>query len=90
MEFCTSLNWLNLVALFFRSTETLADCDRKIPVEEENPISPPIEPGRRLRLIVSSTSSDEEKEAKKQGRTYIYRGQPAYLLRDIRGEQVMR
>ena len=75
--------------LFFRSIETLANCDRKIPLEEKNPRSPPRAPGRRLRLMVSRTSSDEEKEAKRQGRTYIYRGQPAYLLRDIRGEQVM-
>ena len=77
-------------ALFFRCTETLADCDQKIPIEEKNPISPPAAPVCRLRLIVSSTNSNEEKEAKKQGRTYISRGQPAYLLRDIQGEQVMR
>ena len=77
-------------ALFFRITETLADYDRKIPIQEKNPRSPPTAPVCRLRLIVSSTNSNEEKEAKKQGRTYISRGQPAYLRRDIRGEQVMQ
>ena len=45
---------------------------------------------RRLRLIVSSTSSDEEKEVKATERTYRYRGQPAYLVREIRGERVVR
>ena len=45
---------------------------------------------RRLRLIVSSTSSDEEKEVKATERSYRYRGQPAYLVREIRGERVVR
>ena len=51
---------------------------------------PPTAPGCRLQLIVSSTNSNEEKEAKKQGRTYSYRGQPASIVLGIRGERVIR
>jgi hypothetical protein len=76
--------------LFFRITETLAAGDRKVPIEEKVEVPPdPPAPRRRL-LIVSSTSSEEEKEVKANERNYRYRGQPAYLVREIRGERVVR
>ena len=57
--------------LFFRITETLVDSERKILMEEKYPIPEtsdiqPEAPVRRLRLIVSSSSSDEEKEVKRK------------------------
>ena len=65
-------------ALFLRITETLADYNRKIPIEEKNPISPPTAAACRLRLIVSSTNSNEEKRSQK-ARTYLYLPRPAGL-----------
>ena len=79
--------------LFFRIPETLVDSDRKILMEEKYPIPDtsdiqPEAPVRRLRLIVRSSSSDEEKEVKKKARSYSYRGEPAYLVREIRGSEL--
>ena len=63
--------------------------EEKYPIPETSDIQPEA-PVRRLRLIVSSSSSDEEKEVKKKARSYSYRGEPAYLVREIRGERVVR
>ena len=96
-NFIRSLIGETSIELFFRITETLVDVDRKVPIEakfqipEISPPTPPSAPApRRLRLIVSSSSSEEEKELKSKERHYSYRGQPAYLVREIRGERVLR
>ena len=75
--------------LFFLITETLVDSDRKIPVDEQASGSgiPPPPHVRRMRLIVSSSSSDDTGEEKKE---YRYRGQPAYVVREIRNERIVR
>ena len=39
---------------------------------------------------MSSTSSEEENEVKANERNYRYRGQPAYLVCEIRGARVVR
>lgn len=92
-NFVLALSGETSLDLFFRITETLAVGDHEIPSEEkvEIPEPPSLPPARRrLRLIVSSTSSDEEKDAKANERRYSYRGQPAYLVREIRGERIVR
>jgi len=96
-NFVLALSGETSLDLFFRITETLVDVDRKVPIEakfqipEISPPTPPSAPApRRLRLIVSSSSSEEEKELKSKERHYSYRGQPAYLVREIRGERVVR
>jgi len=92
-NFIRSLIGETSIELFFRITETLVDVDRKVPIDEKTEVSPS-PPARRLRLIVSSSSSDEEdKKAEapvaEQG-TLRFRGQPAFLVREIRGERVVR
>lgn len=69
--------------LFLRITETLVDGDRKVPVKD-----PPLR--KRPRLIVTSTTSEEDKEPDSLETAYRYRGQPAYLVREIRGERTVR
>jgi len=92
-NFIRSLIGETSIELFFRITETLVDVDRKVPIDKKAEVSPS-PPARRLRLIVSSSSSDEEdKKAEapvaEQG-TLRFRGQPAFLVREIRGERVVR
>lgn len=45
---------------------------------------------RRKRLIVTSTTTDEESVISDEKRLYSFKGQPAYLVREIRGERVVR
>ena len=60
-------------------------------IAPEDPSSPP---RRRVRLIVSSTSSDEVDQSSQPTREceagLLFRGNQAYLVRDIRGERVKR
>lgn len=78
--------------IFFRITETLVADDRKVPIDEkiELPHDPPPRPTRPLRLIVSSSSSEDDISVRTQEPTFMYRGQPAYLVREIRAERVVR
>lgn len=45
---------------------------------------------RRKRLIVTSTTTDEESAVSDEKSLYSFKGQPAYLVREIRGERVVR
>ena len=48
-------------------------------------------PPRRMRLIVSSTSSEESNRSDDAAKTGLrHRGEQAYLVREIRGERVIR
>lgn len=92
-NFILALNGDISMELFFRITETLADGDRKVHIDEKLELlhdPPPPRPTRPLRLIVSSSSSEEDREVKTQEPTFTYRGQPAYLVREIRAERVVR
>ena len=55
---------------------------------------PSTPPPRRVRLIVSSSSSDEStqpvREPPKRAAGLSFRGKPAYLVKDIRGERLKR
>ena len=92
-NFVLALSGETSLDLFFTITETLVDVDRKVPIDEKAEVSTS-PPPRRLRLIVSSSSSDEEDQKAEapvaaQG-TFRFRGQPAFLVREIRGERVVR
>ena len=63
-------------------------------IAPEDPSSPPPSLRRRVRLIVSSTSSDEVDDSNHPTREseagLLFRRNQAYLARDIRGERVKR
>ena len=91
-NFILALNGEISMELFFRITETLADDDRKIPTDVTIELPHDLHPHstRPLRLIVSSSSSEDDGEVKTQEPTFMYRGQPAYPVREISAERVVR
>ena len=68
-----------------------ADLQSLVDVAVEDPTTPP---RRRIRLIVSSSSSDEStqpvRDPAKRAAGLSFRGKPAYLVKEIRGERLKR
>src|SRR5690606_35215221 len=80
---CRPVQTKRLIVSSTSSEDETKDAD-----ERKKEISEPTV--HRMRLIVSSTSSEDEVPPnEKKEEAYTYRGQPAFLVREIRGERTV-